>query len=77
MSQAPGERLRAKLVVTHNAAAGRLRPATSDSWPAATAAQPAQGTSTESSVGESRATTYSAGSASERFWRRWVSRGGT
>jgi hypothetical protein len=38
---------------------------------------PAQGTSTESSVGESRATTYSAGSASERFWSRWVSRGGT
>jgi NAD(P)-dependent dehydrogenase (short-subunit alcohol dehydrogenase family) len=38
---------------------------------------PAHGTSTESSVGESRATTYSAGSASERFWSRWVSRGGT
>ena len=33
--------------------------------------------STESSVGESRATTYSAASASEWFWRRWVSRGGT
>src|SRR3954454_19997927 len=38
--------------------------------------QPAQGTSTESSVGESRATTYSAASASERLVRRWVSRGG-
>jgi hypothetical protein len=37
----------------------------------------AQGTSTESSVGESRATTYSAGSALERFWRMCVSRGGT
>ena len=31
--------------------------------------QPAQGTSTESSVGESRATTYSAGSVSETFSR--------
>ena len=41
------------------------------------AIQPAQGTSTESSVGESRATTYSAGSVSERFSRMWVSRGGT
>ena len=41
------------------------------------ASQPAQGTSTESSVGESLATTYSAGSASERFRRTWVSRGGT
>jgi len=38
---------------------------------------PAQGTSTESSVGESRATTYSAGSVLERFCRMWVSRGGT
>ncbi len=38
---------------------------------------PAQGTSTESSVGESRATTYSAGSESDRFWSKWVSRGGT
>ena len=37
----------------------------------------AQGTSTESSVGESRATTYSAPSDSERFWRMCVSRGGT
>jgi uncharacterized membrane protein YphA (DoxX/SURF4 family) len=40
-------------------------------------AQPAQGTSTESSVGASRATTYRAGSESERFSRMWVSRGGT
>ena len=40
-------------------------------------AQPAQGTSTESSVGASRATTYWAGSVSERFSRMWVSRGGT
>jgi len=38
---------------------------------------PAQGTSTESSVGESRATTYSAASASERLVSKWVSRGGT
>ena len=37
----------------------------------------AQGTSTESSVGESRATMYSAGSVSETFWTVWVSRGGT
>ena len=37
----------------------------------------AHGTSTESSIGESRATTYSAGSASERLTRMWVSRGGT
>jgi hypothetical protein len=28
-------------------------------------------------VGESRATTYSAPSASDRFWRMCVSRGGT
>jgi uncharacterized membrane protein YphA (DoxX/SURF4 family) len=40
-------------------------------------AQSAQGTSTESSVGASRATTYSAGSVSERFSRTCVSRGGT
>jgi uncharacterized membrane protein YphA (DoxX/SURF4 family) len=39
--------------------------------------QSAQGTSTESSVGASRATTYSAGSVSERFSRTCVSRGGT
>jgi FAD/FMN-containing dehydrogenase len=46
--------------------------------PAAAARYPsAQGTSTESSVGESRATTYSAALASERFWRMCVSRGGT
>ena len=38
---------------------------------------PAQGTSTESSVGESRATTYSAGSVSERLRTMWVWRGGT
>ena len=37
----------------------------------------AQGTSTESSVGESRATTYSAASSSERFSTTCVSRGGT
>ena len=37
----------------------------------------AQGTTTESSVGESRATTYSEGSVSETFWTVWVSRGGT
>jgi uncharacterized membrane protein YphA (DoxX/SURF4 family) len=41
------------------------------------AAQSAQGTSTESSVGASRATTYSAGSVSDRFSRTCVSRGGT
>jgi putative oxidoreductase len=40
-------------------------------------AQSAQGTSTESSVGASRATTYSAGAVSERFSRTCVSRGGT
>ena len=37
----------------------------------------AQGTSTESSVGESRATTYSAGSVAERLTTMCVSRGGT
>ena len=37
----------------------------------------AQGTSTESSVGESRATMYSAGSESEWLTRMCVSRGGT
>jgi thiamine biosynthesis lipoprotein len=37
----------------------------------------AQGTTTASSCGESRATTYSAGSVSDRFSRMWVSRGGT
>jgi hypothetical protein len=37
----------------------------------------AQGTSTESSVGESRATTYSAGSSSDRLRTVCVSRGGT
>jgi hypothetical protein len=37
----------------------------------------AQGTSTESSVGESRATTYSAGSVSERLTTMCVWRGGT
>ena len=37
----------------------------------------AQGTSTESSCGASRATTYSDGSDDERFSRTWVSRGGT
>jgi uncharacterized membrane protein YphA (DoxX/SURF4 family) len=40
-------------------------------------AQSAQGTSTESSVGASRATTYSAGSVSDRFSKTCVSRGGT
>ena len=55
------ERLSAKLVSTHNRQTGRS----------------AQGTSTESSVGESRATMYSAGSVSETFWTVWVSRGGT
>ena len=38
---------------------------------------PAHGTSTEFSVGESRATTYSAGSVSERLTTTWVWRGGT
>ncbi len=37
----------------------------------------AHGTTTASSCGESRATTYSAGSLSERFSSTWVSRGGT
>ena len=37
----------------------------------------AQGTTTASSCGESRATTYSAGSLSERFSSTCVSRGGT
>ena len=37
----------------------------------------AQGTTTASSWGESRATTYSAGSLSDRFSSTWVSRGGT
>ena len=37
----------------------------------------AHGTSTESSVGESRATTYSAGSVAERLTTMCVSRGGT
>lgn len=44
------------------------------------AAQPgasAQGTTTASSNGELRATTYSAGSESDRFSSTWVSRGGT
>ena len=40
-------------------------------------APPAHGTSTESSVGESRATTYSAGSVAERLTTTWVWRGGT
>jgi uncharacterized membrane protein YphA (DoxX/SURF4 family) len=44
---------------------------------AAARPQSAQGTSTESSVGASRATTYSAGSVSERFSSTCVSRGGT
>ena len=37
----------------------------------------AHGTTTASSCGESRATTYSAGSVSETFSSTWVSRGGT
>lgn len=37
----------------------------------------AHGTTTASSCGESRATTYSAGSVSEAFSSTWVSRGGT
>jgi thiamine biosynthesis lipoprotein len=37
----------------------------------------AQGTITASSSGESRATTYSAGSESDMFSSTWVSRGGT
>ena len=40
-------------------------------------AQPAQGTSTESSCGASRATTYSAACVSDGFSSRCVSRGGT
>jgi NAD(P)-dependent dehydrogenase (short-subunit alcohol dehydrogenase family) len=43
----------------------------------AVAGSSAQGTSTESSVGASRATTYSAGSSAEGFSSTWVSRGGT
>src|SRR3984957_8637762 len=37
----------------------------------------AHGTRTASSVGESRATTYSAGSESDTFSTMWVTRGGT
>src|ERR1700679_3675248 len=37
----------------------------------------AHGTRTASSVGESRATTYSAGSESDMFSTIWVTRGGT
>ncbi len=59
----------------HDASPGVAGPA--PTTPAALHASLAHGTSTESSVGESRATTYSAGSVSERLRTMCVWRGGT
>jgi len=56
-----------------SAGAGKLRLLAASQRPASSA----QGTTTASSCGESRATTYSAGSVSETFSSTWVSRGGT